>query len=156
MFFFCFVYCICTCNFAHVKVEICISLDKLKPIINHDWIYSTLFEMVVVTLWQINIPISIIIGHIKMFFWPHLNPAIDLVMYLKSISEFSPGQLDRGERGYRPAMTDLTLVKLLSEGELAQIPRALALFQPSVRNLERALKERKPTPSPPSSPLSRA
>jgi len=45
---------------------------------------------------------------------------------------------------------ELTLVKLLSEGELAQIPRALAFFQPSVRNLERALKERKLTPSPPS------
>lgn len=70
-------------------------------------------------------------------------------MYLKSISEFGPGQLDQGERGYRPAVTDLTLVKLLSEGELIQIPRALAFFQPSVRNLERALKKRKRTPLPP-------
>ncbi len=71
-------------------------------------------------------------------------------MYLKSISEFGPSRLDRGERGYGPAVTDLALVKLLSEGELTQIPRVLAFSQPSVRNLERALKGRKRAPSPPS------
>ncbi len=48
-----------------------------------------------------------------------------------------------------PAMTDLTLVRLLSEGELAHIPRAHAvLLQPSVQNLEKSLKERKRPPFP--------
>lgn len=70
-------------------------------------------------------------------FWPHLNLAIDSVMYLKSISEFGPGQLERGERGYRPATTDLTLVRLLSEGRAARAcsPEPLLFFQPSIKTL---------------------
>lgn len=64
-------------------------------------------------------------------------------MYLKFISEFGPVQLDLEKGGYRPTVPDLILVKLLSKSQLVQIPWAPALFQPSVRNLERALKKRK-------------
>lgn len=52
--------------------------------------------------------------------------------------------IGRMKGGYRPTVPDLILVKLLfSKSQLVQIPWALTFFQPSVRNLERALKKRK-------------